>query len=268
MSKIVTDSQHYTDIASAIREKNGTETTYKPSEMASAIQGIQSGGADFSEVEYKLSNGYTDYSNYFYNHKQMKSIPYEILQHTNSGTNFDSMFNGCTGIKAVELFDVSNSGSFTSFFNGCTYLQIVPQFNTQNGTSFANMFTNCKVLELIPALNTAKGTAFNYMFNYCSKLATIEGVDFSLATSVSSTFNKCTELQSITINGVIKITGLSFSACSKLTYDSLMSIINALYDYVSEGTTGTYTLTLGSTNLAKLTEAEKAIATQKGWTLA
>jgi hypothetical protein len=32
--------------------------------------------------------------------------------------------------------------------------------------------------------------------------------------------------------------------------------------------TTTKTLTLGSTNLAKLTDEEKAIATNKGWTLA
>ena len=32
--------------------------------------------------------------------------------------------------------------------------------------------------------------------------------------------------------------------------------------------TSTRTLTLGETNLAKLTEAEKQIATDKGWTLA
>jgi hypothetical protein len=45
-----------------------------------------------------------------------------------------------------------------------------------------------------------------------------------------------------------------------------MNVINILKDYSGSGTT--YTLTLGSTNLAKLTDAEKAIATEKGWTLA
>jgi hypothetical protein len=53
---------------------------------------------------------------------------------------------------------------------------------------------------------------------------------------------------------------------TKLTYESLMSIINALKDF--SGTGGTRTCTLGEANLAKLTDAEKAIATEKGWTLA
>ena len=41
-----------------------------------------------------------------------------------------------------------------------------------------------------------------------------------------------------------------------------MVVINGL-----QTVTTTQTLTLGSTNLAKLTEADKKIATDKGWTL-
>lgn len=43
MSLITTDNQHYADIANAIREKNGTENTYKPEQMAAAIHAISGG---------------------------------------------------------------------------------------------------------------------------------------------------------------------------------------------------------------------------------
>ena len=43
MAKVLTDDKHYTDIASAIRTKNGTETTYKPDEMADAILALEIG---------------------------------------------------------------------------------------------------------------------------------------------------------------------------------------------------------------------------------
>lgn len=46
MAIVTTDNQHYTDIAAAIRSKNGTETQYKPSEMAAAIQAISGGGGE------------------------------------------------------------------------------------------------------------------------------------------------------------------------------------------------------------------------------
>ncbi|MBO5955586.1 MAG: hypothetical protein J6Q10_02165, partial [Clostridia bacterium] len=70
------------------------------------------------------------------------------------------------------------------------------------------------------------------------------------------------------ITGKIGKNGFSVSDSKKLSYDSLMSIINALKDYSTDTSGTTYTVTLGTTNLAKLTNEEKAIATQKGWSLA
>lgn len=57
---------------------------------------------------------------------------------------------------------------------------------------------------------------------------------------------------------------LDLSRCSNLTHDSLMNVINEAADVTSSPKT----LTLGTTNLNKLTDDEKAIATNKGWTLA
>ena len=57
---------------------------------------------------------------------------------------------------------------------------------------------------------------------------------------------------------------LDLSPCPNLTHDSLMNVINEAADV----TASPKTLTLGADNLAKLTAEEKAIATNKGWTLA
>lgn len=43
MTKVFVEDNELTDIAEAIREKNGTEETYKPSEMGSAIRAIVGG---------------------------------------------------------------------------------------------------------------------------------------------------------------------------------------------------------------------------------
>ena len=40
MAIVTTDNQYYTAIANAIRGKNGTETTYKPSDMAAANKAL------------------------------------------------------------------------------------------------------------------------------------------------------------------------------------------------------------------------------------
>ena len=49
MPIVTTDSRTYSDIAEAIRGK-GVDGTFKPHEMAQAIEGIQGGGADIAEV--------------------------------------------------------------------------------------------------------------------------------------------------------------------------------------------------------------------------
>lgn len=66
---------------------------------------------------------------------------------------------------------------------------------------------------------------------------------------------------------------LDLSESTRLTYNSLMNVINGLYDLnltynvAGGGTLYTQQLVLGSTNLAKLTDDEIAIATNKGWTV-
>lgn len=50
MAIVKTDSKHYTNIANAIREKNGTSETYKPEEMSAAIEALGSGGGSTAPV--------------------------------------------------------------------------------------------------------------------------------------------------------------------------------------------------------------------------
>ena len=52
MAQIITDNQHYTNIANAIREKNGGTILYKPNEMANAIK-------ELSSLNFKVVGGTT-----------------------------------------------------------------------------------------------------------------------------------------------------------------------------------------------------------------
>lgn len=54
MSKVMVNESSLSAIGAAIRGKNGTTNTYKPSEMAAAISSIPTGGGnlDFSNLEY------------------------------------------------------------------------------------------------------------------------------------------------------------------------------------------------------------------------
>ena len=102
------------------------------------------------------------------------------------------------------------------------------------------------------------------MFYGCYNLYDLDfsGLDTSaVAANTNLTmFQDCDNLTNLKVG---KITvSFRFNNCAKLSHDSLMNVINAL-----EPTDTTLTLTIGSTNIAKLTAEELAIATEKGWTV-
>lgn len=70
MAIVTINDENLTNIASAIRAKNGTEDTYKPSDMAAAISAIQAGGGEVNMVEITFtgsgSNGFTGFNVYDY----------------------------------------------------------------------------------------------------------------------------------------------------------------------------------------------------------
>lgn len=117
-----------------------------------------------------------------------------------------------------------------------------------------------------PAIDFARAKYYNQTFQYCYDLQTVEKLVSTADYRWYNTFKECSALVNLTIEGTIGKDGFNVSWSTKLTHKSLMSIINALADYHGDGLI--HTVTLGEVNLAKLTDAEKAIATERGWTLA
>jgi surface protein len=148
-----------------------------------------------------------------------------------------------------------------NMFIYCYSLQTIPQLNTSNVTNMNNMFRSCYSLQTIPELDTSNVTSISYMFIYCSSLQTIPQLDTSNVTNMNDMFNYCYILCKLDIINM----KLSFKLdnSTMLTTNELVKILNNLATVER-----TQKLTLGSTNLAKLTEEQKAIATAKGWTLA
>ena len=98
----------------------------------------------------------------------------------------------------------------------------------------------------------------------CTNLITVDfsGLDFSnIVTDNWNPLNGAVNVENLRWGKNYSVS-MSFSQNTKLTVDSLMSIINNLPDLT--GSTA-QTLTLGSTNLAKLSSSQVAIATNKNW---
>lgn len=137
--------------------------------------------------------------------------------------------------------------------------------DTSQATNLSQMF-NYSAFTEIPTIDcTSTTTSASLFANMWGNLQTIEKLIVNENVTYVTWFKNTTGLENVVFEGVIG-NAIDFSTCTKLTHDSLMSIINALKDFT--GTSTTMTLTIGTDNQEKLTDAEKAIATEKGWTLA
>ena len=168
------------------------------------------------------------------------------------------------GTRFMNTFFVTNlfSGSLIEILDKCGVV-----IDTSKATLIQNMFGYSGVSD-VPHIDFSGLTNYGVgdMFNQCTNLKKIdkltlkEGVYFG-----SGAFNNCSSLEEIEFAGVLSTNNLNLQWSPKLTHDSLVSLINCLKDY-SENTSGTtYTIKIGNTNLAKLTEAEIQIAYNKGW---
>ena len=138
------------------------------------------------------------------------------------------------------------------------------------GANFTNMCENSRITRF-PILDISKANSGYAIFVGCTLLKSIQKIVLKAdgTTPISNQmFQSCTALEEIEeIEGVIG-KNIDLHWATKLTHDTLMRIINALQDK-SEDTSGTnWALTIGTENQDKLTDSEKAVATQKGWTIA
>jgi surface protein len=193
----------------------------------------------------------------------------EIIKlNTSSITSMANMFYGCRKLTSLDLssFDTSNVTDMQQMFHGCDNLTSLDlsSFDTSNVTNMGYMFAGCNLVELnLNNFNTSNVTSMHYMFQNCDNLTSLDlsSFDASNVTSMTMMFSNCSSLTDFKAPKNINA-NIDISASTKLTHDSLMSIINNLV-----AATNYKVLALGPTNLAKLTDEEIAIATGKGWTV-
>ena len=132
------------------------------------------------------------------------------------------------------------------------------------------MFGNCNRLESLNISNfdTSKVTNMESMFGSCSSLTSLDisGWNTSKVISMAGMFNKCSSIEAINCDGLqfpnINLSNIRLDSCTKLTVESLVGLLNAL----PQSDKG-YSFQIGDVNIAKLSDEQKAIATNKGWTL-
>ena len=215
----------------------------------------------------------TSLNNKFKNDEDLIYMP---LVDTSNNTSLEWAFSNCSALCKLPLIDTSNVTTFYYTFNNCGALREIPNIDTSSATTIESIFNNCYGLKKIPNLNTSNVTNMTRAFQCCSSLTSVPELDAGKVNSIGSLF---TQANNVTNLGGFKDLGkaylttraegysnyrLDLSPCTLLTHDSLMNVINNLYDIGSTGVQRQQVV-LGATNLAKLTAEEIAIGTDKGW---
>ena len=209
-------------------------------------------------IPFTATSDVTDMSFMFSSCSNLTSVP---SLDTSKVTDMRHMFSDCSVLESIPLFNTSKVTSFEAMFSSCAKLKTIPSFNTSSAKNMKDMFIYCHEITSIPLLDTSKVFTTSYMFYSCLNLTSVPALDLSNDINMGNMFGGCAKLAEIHIKNIG--TDLDISASTKFTREALLEIIGNL-----KTVTSTKTLTMGSTNLAKLTDEDKAIATNKGWTLA
>lgn len=174
----------------------------------------------------------------------------------------DLTVNVPTGGNTLKTLLDATKSTYSLFngYQGNDIADLISYGDTSEVTGMGNMFNGCPNLTTIPLLDTSKVTLMNGMFRFCVKLASIPALDASKVTTFANAFIDCFDLTEIKMTGMSRDFDISYS--TRFTREALVEIITNCATVTSA------TLTMGSTNLAKLTQADIDLATSKGWTLA
>ena len=245
------------------------------------VNDIQTGGGNIDEYFNTNSTQVSSYENVGSWYQLVKKLP--SIKHTGqskyylfrrfqgeeldtlnftfpSGTDLQAMCYYCFNLKKINMSNMisENISNCYMTFSSCSKLETIifpDDIGTKFGaTNIAQMFRACTNLTTLPLINASNVINIYWLFYQTKNITNLGG------------FRNLGEAYLTTQSANYNDYRLDLSPCSLLTKQSIINVLNNLYDIASKGC-NTQSIVLGSTNIAKLTEDEIAIATNKGWTV-
>jgi hypothetical protein len=174
-------------------------------------------------------------------------------------TNLEAYFKvGFEDLNAQPVAASPQDGNTQIYLND----ELITHLITPSGTSAIPKYSIYNWGSVVEFTGTSGLTSIGrYSMSSMKNLKTLN-LPKSLTSFDSTALNASTNIEVVNLEDGFNC-AMNLSATTKLTADSMVSMFNALATI-----TTTKTLQLGTTNLNKLTAEQKAIATNKGWTLA
>jgi|GEM_PF-2979826 len=186
----------------------------------------------------------------------------EFTGDLSENTSMESMFYSCLQLKRVTFTGISLPPIISYAFYNCPQLEEINNFILNPlSTRLSSMFSNCKSLPILP-FSTCPSTVvnFNNFVDGCETLLEIPALDASGNTSTFGNFARnCYKLSRCKMTGINNT--ISFLNAG-LAREAIVEIFNNLATVTGK------TITIsGTPGAAALTQAERDIALNKGWTI-
>ncbi len=258
MAKTNNLTDFLTSLAAKFRAKLGTSGTINPQDFEDKVDDVFDAGKK-SEYDafwdaYQSNGTRTDYYNAFAG-KGWTQTNFKP-KYTVRPSDARGMFYQNTGITDLTLTDKLDFSEVTAITDCMAWSSVTkaPSINLSNARSSPNAIAKARLL------------------------VTVENLIFPtspFAVSVSEFFHVCYALENITITGTIQNTGFDLHWSTKLTIESVTTILTALSKDSSVASGKTITLPLSAkekldSNLENTAEAQTQynLALSAGWTIA
>lgn len=223
---------------------------------------------------------------------------------TSFASSFESLFESTlTGLIDFNHLDTSNVINYSRVLKDSVLLMdgYIPIWDTHNGENFYEAFASSDIdifVTYIPQWDFSNAVNVDGLVSGLFGLVSIPKLNFSKVKSdnmfgfplyyqpeVGSSSISARNLQYLNLTDLGGFTGLKYcffnlGMCPNLTVESLMNVINEMYDWninpdnlnmedwgSNQNIYNTAVLEFGEVNLNKLTDEQIAVAIAKGWTL-
>lgn len=212
MAEVLINETYLTDIADAIRNKNSSTTTYKPKEMAAAINAIESGGSSSGGVDIistTLSGSFensevTNIRNYCFYSQNLTSVSFPNVVTVDEGAFYYNK-----SLNSVSFPEATSVGNFA--FGSCPLgiLTYFPKLENISDAAFNRTYINSMDFSNIKTIGAEAFTQTRFStITFGSGLTTIGDAAFA----------NCTSLNTVTFEGTpTSISSSAFMNCSALT---------------------------------------------------
>lgn len=248
LSKVTVDA--YTPITDKkIITENGTYKASDDNLDGYSEVKVATSGVDINEYFKPTIQGGDKYGNSGWSKTFLKFRSPLIVE----GTNASRLFYQYPLEELPDLLETDKITNMEDMFSSCKLIKTIPNINTSNVTNMSEMFYGCFELETLQKLNCSNVERINGVVKNCNKLQNIGGFE-NLGQAYKTTTGANDYYYKLTLSN------------NELTHDSLMNVINNLYDIKTKGCNA-QSLVLGSTNISKLSAEELQICTERGWSV-